>query len=53
MLDNVLGLLEHLKMQAQNGHKYSYGNEPNRSPDTKLDMYWIDTYLSDNTYFVE
>lgn len=53
LLDNVLGLIDHLKMQAQVGHKFSYGNEPHISPNSKFDMYWIETYLPDNTYLVD
>ena len=53
LLDNVLDLIAHLKMQAQIGHKFTVGNEPSITPNTRLDMYWIDTYLPDNTYLVE
>ena len=53
LLDNVLGLSNHIKHQAEVGHKFVYGNEPNNSPDTKFEMYLNDTYLPDNTYYLE
>lgn len=53
LLDNVQALIDHLKMQAKIGHKFTVGNEPSLTPNTRLDMYWIDTYLPDNTYLVE
>ena len=53
LLDNLLELSNHIKHQAEVGHKFVYGNEPNQSPNTKFDMYFNDTYLPDNTYYVE
>jgi hypothetical protein len=53
LLDNVLSLIHHLKKQAESGHKFTYGNEVQKAANTKFDMYWIDTYLPDNTYLVE
>jgi hypothetical protein len=53
LLDNVLDLIDHLKDQAQAGHKFTFGNVPQNVPNTRFDMYWIDTYLPDNTYYVE
>lgn len=53
LLNNLLELSNHLKHQAEVGHKFVYGNEPNTSPNTKFDMYYNDTYLPDNTYYIE
>jgi hypothetical protein len=53
LLNNLLELSNHLKHQAEIGHKFVYGNEPNTAPNTKLDMYYNETYLPDNTYYIE
>ena len=53
LLDNLLELSNHIKHQAELGHKFVYGNEPNDAPNTKLNMYYNDTYLPDNTYYIE
>lgn len=52
LLDNLVGLSNHMKHQAEVGHKFAVGNEPNNSPNSKLSMYWNDTYLPDNTYYL-
>jgi hypothetical protein len=53
LLDNLLELSNHIKQQAEIGHKFTYGNEPNESPNTAFNMYFNDTYLPDNTYYIE
>ncbi len=52
LLDNLLGLSNHMKHQAEVGHKFAVGNEPNTSENSVFSMYWNATYLPDNTYFV-
>ena len=53
LLDNLLELSAHLKQQAEIGHKFVYGNEPNTAETTKVNMYYNETYLPDNTYYIE
>jgi len=52
LLDNVANLAKHIKHQAEVGHKFVVGNEPNTAENTKFNMYLNDTYLPDNTYYV-
>ncbi len=52
LLDNLLALSDHIKKEAEVGHKFVFGNEFNTSPNTAFNMYFNDTYLPDNTYFV-
>ena len=53
LLDNLLELSAHLQKQAEIGHKFVYGNEPNTAESTKINMYYNATYLPDNTYYIE
>lgn len=53
LLDNVSDLAKHINHQAEVGHKFVVGNEPNKAEQTAFDMYVIDTYLPDNTYYVK
>lgn len=53
LLDNVLGLVHHLKAQAEIGYKFARGNEPNQAASNKFNMYYNDTYLPDNTYYIK
>ncbi|HIP36798.1 MAG TPA: hypothetical protein EYG85_08075 [Crocinitomix sp.] len=53
LLDNLKELSDHMKNQAKIGHKYVYGNEPNNSEDSIIDMYINPNYLPDNTYYIE
>jgi len=53
LLDNVSGLAKHINHQAEIGHKFAKGNEPNSAEQTAFNMYLIETYLPDNTYYVE
>ncbi len=52
LLDNVSELSAHIKRQAELGHKFVYGNEPNTSENSTFNMYLNDTYLPDNTYHI-
>ena len=52
LLENLSGLSKHMKHQAEVGHKFAVGNEPNFSENSKFSMYWNATYLPDNTYHV-
>ncbi len=52
LLDNLLDLIKHLKAQAEIGRKFAFGNEaPNAG--NKFDMYYNETFVSDNTYLVK
>ncbi|MFK8037757.1 MAG: hypothetical protein AB8B74_05665 [Crocinitomicaceae bacterium] len=53
LLDNVSSLAKHISHQAEVGHKFVFGNEPNSAEQTKFKMFMIDTYLPDNTYYVK
>ncbi|MFD1551865.1 hypothetical protein DNU06_01800 [Putridiphycobacter roseus] len=52
LLDNLSGLGRHIEKQAELGHKFAANNEPNDSEQTAFKMYFLDTYLPDNTYYV-
>ncbi len=52
LLDNLTGLSKHIERQAEIGHKFAANNEPNDAEQTTFKMYFLDTYLPDNTYFV-
>ena len=53
LLDNLSGLAKHINHQAEVGHKFVVGNEPNKADQTKFKMYVLDTYLPDNTYYIK
>ncbi|MFK8044084.1 MAG: hypothetical protein AB8B72_01215 [Crocinitomicaceae bacterium] len=53
LLDNVSGLAKHINHQAEVGHKFVVGNEPNTAEQTAFSMYLNDTYLPDNTYYLQ
>lgn len=53
LLDNLQELSEHMKSQAKIGHKYVWGNEPNQSDNSEINMYFNPNYLPDNTYYVQ
>ena len=53
LLDNLSDLALHINHQAEVGHKFVVGNEPNNADQTAFKMYLIDTYLPDNTYYVK
>jgi hypothetical protein len=52
LLDNLMGLVDHMRTQAENGAKFARGNEPVTSGN-KFEMYSNDTYISDNTYLIK
>jgi len=51
LLDNLLELSNHLQKQAEIGHKFVYGNEPNTAESTKINMYYIEYEDSGQTIF--
>jgi hypothetical protein len=53
LLDNVSNLAKHISHQAEVGHKFVVGNEPNSAEQTAFNMYFLETYLPDNTYYVK
>lgn len=53
ILDNFSDLVRHIKHQAKIGHKFVFGNTPNSAYNSRLDIFLNDTYLPDNTYYVE
>jgi len=53
LLDNLLELSNHMKHQAEIGHKFTYKNKPNTNDNTTFNMYFNDTYLPDNTFYIE
>jgi len=53
LLDNLQELSNHMKQQAKLGHKFVYGNEPNQSENSKINVYFNPNYLPDNTYYVQ
>lgn len=52
LVDNLLALIGHLKAQAEIGRKYAYGNEPPTAGNS-IDMYFNETFISDNTYLIK
>ncbi|MEX1003695.1 MAG: hypothetical protein WDZ35_16365 [Crocinitomicaceae bacterium] len=52
ILDNLIQLNEHMKIQAEIGHKFTRGNEPVTSGN-EFNMYSNDTYIADNTYLIK
>ena len=52
LIDNLLDLISHLKAQAEAGRKFAFGNEA-PSAGNDLEMYYNETYISDNTYLVK
>jgi hypothetical protein len=52
LLDNLEELSDHMKNQAKIGHKFAFGNEPNLSENSILNVYYNPNYLPDNTYYV-
>ncbi|MCB9225149.1 MAG: hypothetical protein H6582_13270 [Crocinitomicaceae bacterium] len=52
ILDNLIQLIDHMKVQAENGAKFTRGNEPVTSGN-EFNMYSNDTYIADNTYLIK
>lgn len=52
LIDNLLDLIGHLKMQAELGRKFAFGNEA-PSSGNPIEMYYNETFISDNTYLVK
>ena len=53
LLGNLSDLAKHICHQAEIGHKFVVGNEPNTAEQTAFNMYFLDTYLPDNTFYVK
>ena len=52
LLDNLMELIQHMKKQAELGRKFAKGNEP-PAAGNPIEMYFNDTYISDNTYLIQ
>jgi len=52
ILDNLVELNDHIRLQAENGAKFTRGNEPVTSGN-EFYMYKNDTYIADNTYLIK
>jgi hypothetical protein len=52
ILDNLIQLNDHMRIQAENGAKFTRGNEPVTSGN-EFNMYSNDTYIADNTYLIK
>jgi hypothetical protein len=52
LIDNLMSLIGHLKAQAEIGRKFAFGNEAPTSGND-LQMYFNETFISDNTYLVK
>lgn len=52
LIDNLLSLIQHLRAQAEVGRKFANGNEV-PSAGNEVEMYFNETFISDNTYLVK
>lgn len=52
ILDNLLELVDHMRMEAELGVKFTRGNEPPTSGN-EFYIYKNDTYISDNTFLIK
>ncbi|MBD3637999.1 MAG: hypothetical protein HUJ25_11645 [Crocinitomicaceae bacterium] len=52
ILDNLMQLIDHMRTEAENGAKYTRGNEPITNGN-EFNMYCNDTYIADNTYLIK
>ncbi|UKN01133.1 hypothetical protein K6119_15495 [Paracrocinitomix mangrovi] len=52
IIDNLQQLIDHMKVQAENGAKFTRGNEPITSGN-EFNMYMNETYVADNTYLIK
>lgn len=52
LIDNLLDLIRHMKLQAELGRKFAHGNEP-PAAGNPLEMYFNETYIADNTYLIK
>jgi len=51
LIDNLFDLIHHLKAQAEIGRKFAFRNEP-PSSGNPMEMYFNETFISDNTYLI-
>lgn len=52
LIDNLTDLIQHMKKQAELGRKFARGNEPPASGNP-IEMYYNETFISDNTYLIQ
>lgn len=52
LLDNLSDLIKHMKIQAEIGRKFAFGNEP-PSAGNPIEMYFNETFIADNTYLIK
>lgn len=52
LIDNLFDLIHHLKAQAEIGRKFAFGNEA-PSSGNPMEMYFNETFISDNTYLIQ
>ena len=52
LIDNLIQLIHHLKAQTEIGRKFAFGNEA-PSAGNDLEVYFNETFISDNTYLIQ
>jgi len=52
LIDNLTDLIHHMKKQAELGRKFARGNEP-PAAGNPIEMYYNETFISDNTYLIQ
>lgn len=52
LIDNLIHLIHHLKAQTDIGRKFAFGNEA-PSAGNELEVYFNETFISDNTYLIQ
>lgn len=52
LIDNLIQLIHHLKAQTDIGRKFAFGNEA-PSAGNELEVYFNETFISDNTYLIQ
>ena len=52
LIDNLIELIHHLKAQTDIGRKFAFGNEA-PSAGNELEVYFNETFISDNTYLIQ
>jgi hypothetical protein len=52
LIDNLIQLIHHLKAQTDIGRKFAFGNEA-PSAGNEMEVYFNETFISDNTYLIQ
>lgn len=52
LIDNLIQLIHHLRAQTDIGRKFAFGNEA-PSAGNELEVYFNETFISDNTYLIQ